>query len=104
MPRAHQALAAHDRAQELDRIFKLIVDEDVVVPLVIFDFTRRGIQTALDHFFTIFAALAQPVFERFAIGRKNEDAGCVRKFLLNLRRALHIDVEQKIAAILFRFI
>ena len=61
----------------------------------------RSDQAALYDIFSILAALAQAFLQRPAIRRQNKNAGGVGKFLLNLRRALHIDVEQQVVSALF---
>ncbi len=61
---AKQAFAAHDGAQTVDGFIESIVHENIVVLLVILNFASGRLQTALDNFFAIFAALAQALLQR----------------------------------------
>src|SRR5579872_4601594 len=72
--------------------------------MVILDFATGGNQAARNYIFAIFTALTQSFFQRPAIRWQNENADCVRKFLLDLGRALHVNIEQQVAALQFRFL
>src|SRR5207248_2928785 len=96
------AFRQNNGPQFFARLFQLVVDQNVVIFIVLGDFTAGGDQASLDHVFAIFAAIAQTPFQCLSIGRQNEDADRVGQGLLDLCGALDVDVQKKVVPVLTR--
>src|SRR5258708_17439506 len=99
-------LAHYDGLKLVHRLFETVVDQNIVVVGIVLNLSSRRGQPALNDFLGLhvlaLAALAQARFQLTAAGRKHENTHCVWRFLLDLTRALDINVQQQVMTVLTR--
>src|SRR5580693_482127 len=100
LPGAPQAFRPHDRPQAVDRFFKIVIDQNVVVLVIVLNFSAGRQQSTRNHLFRVLAAFAQARFQGLAVRRQHEDADRIRQLLLDLLGALHINIEKKVVSFL----
>src|SRR5579864_4867086 len=100
--RTQQALGAHDRFQAGNGLIELIVNQNVVVLVVLLNLPAGCHQSPLDHRFGVLATLAQSALQSAAIGRKDENTNRIWQLSLDLRRSLHVNIQQQIMTSVLR--
>src|SRR5260370_3151606 len=102
-PSALEPLGKQNGIQRFHGIRQAVVNQNIVVFLVILKLTLGRSEAALDNRFRVLTAAAQSLLQFTATRRQNENADRIRHRSLNLSRALHVDIEQQVLAVSFRF-
>src|ERR1700728_213749 len=102
LARPQQAFRQNDRLQALDRFLEIVVNQNIVVLVIVSNLTSGRDQTAGDHLFGVFAALAQAPLQRFSVWRQDKNADRLGQLSFHLLGALHVNVEQKVVFFFFR--
>src|SRR3954453_13047545 len=97
-----QPLGLEDVVDELAAFLRVVVDQHIIIFGPMAYLGRGAVHAAADHLPAVGAARAKAALELGHRGRQDEDADDVRIDLLQLLRALPVDVEQHVAAALDR--
>ncbi len=98
---ALEPLGGEDRCHAREALLDIVVDQDIVIAVPVADFVRRTVHAGLDHLGRIGRAAFEPLAQLGHRGRQDEHAHDIAAGeLVKLLRALPVDVEQDVAALL----